>query len=67
MLARLFDSLSSLYHDWRQRWTGIRVARLTVLKAGQAGAKRLAEITAHLDILNDDELDLHLHQYQRAT
>ena len=66
-LARLFDSLSGLYRDWRLRRADAKEARLAALEAGQARAKRLAEITAHLDTLDDDELDLRLRQYQRAS
>ena len=42
-------------------------ARLSVLQAGQAKAKRMAEITAQLDTLGDDDLDRRLRQYQRAS
>ena len=49
------------------RRTGAKEARLAALEAGRARAKRLAEITAHLDALGDDELDRRLRQYQRAT
>ena len=42
-------------------------SRMSALEADRARAKRLAEITAHLDTLGDDELDLRLRQYQRAT
>ena len=56
-----------LYRDWGLRRTGAREARLAALEAGQARAKRLAEITAHLDTLGDDELDRRLRQYQRAS
>ena len=66
-LARLFNSLTGIYHDSRLRRAGAREARLAALEAGQARAKRLAEITDHLDTLDDDELDLRLRQYQRAT
>ena len=66
-LARLFNSLTRIYSDWRLRRAGAREARLAALEAGQARAKRLAEITAHLDTLDNDELDLRLRQYQRAT
>ena len=66
-LARLFNSLTGLYRDWRLRRAGAREARLAALEAGQARAKRLAEITAHLDTPDNDELDLRLRQYQRAS
>ena len=66
-LARLFNSLTGIYRDSRLPRAGAREARLAALEAGQAGTKRLAEITAHLDTLDDDELDLRLRQYQRAS
>ena len=66
-LARLFNSLIGIYRDSRLRRAGAREARLAALEAGQAKAKRLAEITAHLDTLDNDELDLRLRQYQRAS
>jgi len=66
-LARLFNSLTGIYRDWGLRRTGAREARLSALEAGQVRAKRLAEITTHLDTLDDDELDLRLRQYQRAN
>ena len=66
-LARLFNSLTGIYRDSRLRRAGAREARLSALEAGQVRAKRLAEITAHLDTLDNDELDLRLRQYQRAT
>ena len=67
VLARLFNSLTGLYRDWRLRRAGAREARLAALEAGQVRAKRLVELTAHLDTLGDDELDLRLRQYQRAS
>ena len=66
-LARLFNSLTGIYRDSRPRSAGAREARLAALEAGQARAKRMAEITAHLDTLGDDELDRRLRQYQRAS
>ena len=66
-VSRLFSSLAGLYRDWRLRRAGAQAARLAALEAGQARAKRMAEITAHLDTLDDDELDLRLRQYQRAS
>ncbi len=59
--------ISGLYRDWGLRRAGAKEARLAALEAGQARAKRLAEITAHLDTLSDDELDRRLRQYQRAS
>ena len=66
-VSKLFSALTGLYRDWGLRRAGAKEARLAALEAGQARAKRLAEITAHLDTLGDDELDLRLRQYQRAT
>ena len=66
-VSKLFGALAGLYRDWRLRRAGAKEARLSALEAGQALAKRLAEISAHLDTLDDDELDLRLRQYQRAT
>ena len=50
-VSKLFGALTGLYRDWRLRRTGAKGARLAALEAGQARAKRLAEITAHLDTL----------------
>ena len=66
-VSKLFGALMGLYRDWRLRRTGAREARLAALEAGQARTKRLAEITAHLDTLDNDELDRRLRQYQRAS
>ena len=55
-----FGTLTGLYRDWGLRRTGAREARLAALEAGQARTKRLAEITAHLDTLDNDELDRRL-------
>ncbi len=66
-ISKLFGALTGLCRDWGLRRTGAREARLAALEAGQARTKRLAEITAHLDALGDDELDRRLRQYQRAT
>ena len=66
-VGKLFGALTGLYRDWRLRRTGAREARLAALEAGQVRAKRLTEITTHLDTLDDDELDLRLRQYQRAS
>ena len=46
---------------------GAKEARLLALEAEQFWAKRLAEITTHLDPLDDNELDLRLRPNQRAT
>jgi len=66
-VSKLFSALTGLYRDWGLRRAGAKEARLAALEAGQARAKRLAEITAHLDTLDNDELDLRLRQYQRAS
>ena len=66
-VSKLFGALTGLYRDWGLRRSGAREARLSALEAGQLRAKRMAEITAHLDTLGDDELDLRLRQYQRAS
>ena len=66
-VSRLFSSLTGLFRDWRLRRAGAKEARLAALEAGQARAKRGAEITAHLDTLGDDDLDRRLRQYQRAS
>ena len=57
-VSRLFGALAGLYRDWRLRRTGAQEARLAALETRQAWAKRLAEITAHLNTLDDDELAL---------
>ena len=66
-VSKLFGALTGLYRDWRLRRAGAKEARLAALEAGQARAKRMAEITAHLDTLGDDDLDRRLRQYQRAS
>ena len=66
-VSRLFSSLTGLFRDWRLRRAGAKEARLAALEAGQARAKRMAETTAHLDTLGDDDLDRRLRQYQRAS
>jgi len=63
----LFGTLTGLYRDWGLRRAGAKEARLSALEAGQARAKRVAEVTAHLDTFGDDELDRRLRQYQRAS
>ena len=65
--SKLFGALTGLYRDWGLRRAGAKEARLAALEAGQARAKRMAEITAHLDTLCDDDLDCRLRQYQRAS
>ena len=66
-VSKLFGALTGLYRDWGLRRAGAKEARLAALEAGQARAKRMAEITAHLDTLGDDDLDRRLRQYQRAS
>ena len=66
-VSKLFAALTGLYRDWGLRRSGAREARLSALEAGQLRAKRMAEITAHLDTLGDDDLDRRLRQYQRAS
>ena len=66
-VSKLFGALTGLYRDWRLRRAGAKEARLSTLEEERARSKRLAEITAHLDTLDDDELDLRLRQYQRTT
>ena len=64
---KLFGALTGLYRDWGLRRAGAKEARLSALEAGQARAKRMAEITAHLDTLGDDDLDRRLCQYRRTS
>ena len=66
-VSRLFSALTGLFRDWQLRRAGAKSARLSALEQAQSRAKRLSEITAHLDTLDDDELDLRLRQYQRAS
>ncbi len=66
-VSKLFGALTGLYRDWRLRRAGAKEARLSALEAGQARAKRMAEITAHLETLGDDDLDRRLRQFQRAS
>ena len=66
-VSRLFSALTGLFRDWQLRRRGAKEARLLPLEAEQFRAKRLPEITAHLDTLDDNELDLRLGPNQRAT
>ena len=66
-VSKLFGALTGLYRDWGLRRAGAKEARLSALEARQARAKRMAEITAHLDTLGYDDLDRRLRQYQRAS
>jgi len=56
----------SLCRNWRLRRAGARKP-VSALEIRWAMANRLAKITAHLDTLDVDELDLRLVLYQRAT
>ena len=66
-VSKLFGALTGLYRDWRLRRAGAKEARLSALEAERKRSKRFEEIKAHLDTLDDDELDLRLRQYQRAS
>jgi len=66
-VSKLFGTLTGLYRDWGLRRAGAKEARLSAHEDGQARAKRLAEITAHLDTLGDDDVDRRSRQYQRAS
>ena len=66
-VSRLFSALTGLFRDWQLRRAGAKAARLSALEQAQSRAKRLSEITAHLDRLDDDELDRRLRQYRRAS
>ena len=66
-VSKLFGALRGLYRGWRLRRAGAKEARLSALETEKARAKRLAEITTHLDTLDDEELDFRLRQYQCAT
>ena len=65
-VSKLFGALTGLYRDWGLRRAGAKEARLAALEAGRVRAKRLAEITSHLDTLDDDELDRRLRHYRRT-
>ena len=65
-VSKLFGTLTGLYRDWGLRRAGAKEARLSASKLDRLGP-RMAEITAHLDTLSDDELDRRLRQYQRAS
>ena len=66
-VSKLFGALAGLYRDWGLRRAGAKEARLAALEARQARAKRMAEITSHLDTLDDDELDRRLRHYRRTS
>jgi hypothetical protein len=65
-LARLFDSLSGLYRDWRLRATGRKEARLSALEDAQRRSKRRVDIETEIASLSDDALRQRLRQYRRA-
>ena len=65
-LARLFDSLSGLYRDWRLRATGAKEARLSALEDAQRRSKRRVQIEAEIAGLGDDALRQRLRKYRRA-
>ena len=64
---KLFGALTGLYRDWRLCRAGAKEPPLSALEAERKRSKRFEEIKAHLDTLDDDELDLRLRQYQRAS
>ena len=66
-VSKFLATLTGLYRDWGLRRAGAKEARLSALEDGQARAKRMAEITAHLDTVGDDELNRRLRQYQRTS
>ena len=66
-VSKLFALLTGLYRDWGLRRSEAKEARLSALEAGQLRAKRMVEITAHLDTVGDDELNRRLRQYQRTS
>ena len=63
-LARLFDSLSGLYRDWRLRATGRKEARLSALEDAQRRARRRVEIEAEIAGLSDDAIRKRLLKYR---
>ena len=65
-LARLFDSLSGLYRDWRLRATGRKEARLSALEDAQRRSKRRVEIEAEIAGLSDDVIRQRLRKYRRS-
>ena len=65
-LARLFDSLCSLYRDWRLRATGAKEARLSALEDAQRRSRRRVEIEAEIAGLSDDVIRKRMRRYQRA-
>jgi len=65
-VSRLFSALTGLFRDWRLRRSGEQAARLAALEDANERARRMAEITADVDSLGDDELDRRLRQFRRA-
>ncbi len=65
-VSRLFSALTGLFRDWRLRRSGEQAARLSALEDANERARRMAEITADVDSLGDDELDRRLRQFRRA-
>ena len=65
-LARLFDSLSGLYRDWRLRATGRREARLSAFEDAQRRSKRRVQIEAEIAGLSDDVIRQRLRKYRRS-
>ena len=65
-LARLFDSLSGLYRDWRLRATGRKEARLSALEDAQRRSKRRVKIEAEIAGLSDDVIRQRLRKYRRS-
>ena len=67
-LAYLFGSLSSVSIVFGDSPVGgAKEARLSALVDAQRRSRRWADITAHLDTLDDDEFDPRLRQYQCAS
>jgi len=66
-VSRVFGVLTGLYRDRQLRRAGAKEVRLSALEAERKRSKRFEEITAHLDHLDDDDLDRRLRQYRRAT
>ena len=65
-LARLFDSLSGLYRDWRLRATGRKEARLSALEDAQRRSKQQVDIETEIASLSDDVIGQRLCKYRRS-
>jgi len=65
-VSRLFSALTGLFRDWRLRRSGEQAARLAALEDANERARRMANIEADIDSLDDDELDRRLRQFRRA-